>query len=536
MVHRRMRVALIAVGVLATCGPSYAWGPVAQRAVVGTAFQVIGRGFADPFKTTDFNYEKDVLAGAEEGRAAMSAGGHQITSARETMNVIGNEMQLLREVRKRGSGGSYFAYRMGVLAGLVSDTMFPLTFERDATGAKLAVQVESDIDKHLKSYQTRTRQPQLEYIRNPVQYFENRKAEFPDARTLLEADYAQGKAYDGYASSSAPRLIQSTVEAVADVWFTVMRPEGDFSDVKPSERSMSDYFTDQVIYQLRQKKNLREAERAYKQFAMLKSTSLAAHDKIGDAFYAFGPDGRDRAIQEWTNALSLSGPERVSVTKKLSAHYFGLGKKFLEQSSRRDAPADSLPNALANFTKALEYDQSNEEAAVSINKSQVLIAERDQRLELAIRTLAAAESVVKQAEQSKVDQDFAGAIAQYKTAITVYEQVGDEFAEQTEAAERGKENAKLLIGQIIKSVLDLASDRIEDGDRLSDQKKFDDAIGQYNSVETLLGVIPADTQQSQLQEKATLIEQAAQKVQDTEKAKRAYEEQQKNQAAVAPKK
>ncbi|MCC6794685.1 MAG: hypothetical protein IT366_06155 [Candidatus Hydrogenedentes bacterium] len=536
MVHRRMRVALIAVGVLAACGPSYAWGPVAQRAVVGTAFQVIGRGYADPFKTTDFNYEKDVLAGAEAGRAAMSAGDHPITSAREAMNAIGNEMQLLREVRKRGSGGSYFAYRMGVLAGLVSDTMFPLTFERDATGAKLAVEVENDIDKHLKSYQTRTRQPQLEYIRNPVQYFESRKAEFPDARTLLEADYARGSGYDGYASSSAPRLIQSTVEAVADVWFTVMRPEGDYSDVKPSDRSMADYFTDQVIYQLRQKKNLREAERAYKQFALLKSTSLPAYDKIGDAFYAFGPDGRDRAIQEWTNALSLSGPERAGVTKKLSAHYLGLGKKFLEQSSRRDAPADSLPNALGNFTKALEYDQSNEEAAVSINKTQVLIAERDQRLELAIRTLSAAESVVKQAEQSKVDQDFAGAIAQYKKAITVFEQVGDEFAEQTEAAEQGKESAKLLIGQIIKSVLDLASDRIEDGDRLSDQKKFDDAVGQYNSVETLLGVIPADTQQSQLQEKATLIEQAAQKVQDTEKAKRAFEEAQKNQQAVAPKK
>lgn len=532
MVHRHMRIALLAVGALVACRHANAWGPVAQRAIVGTAFQVIGRGYADPFKTADFNYEKDALAGAGAGRSVLNAGG-QLASNREVMNTIGTEMQLLREVRKRGSGGSFFAYRMGILAALVSDTMFPLTFEKDTAGARLCKQVEADIDKHIKTYQSRTKQPRLEYIRNPVVYLDQRKATFADSRKLLESDYAQGDGYNGYASSSSPALLQSTIEAVADVWFTVMRAEGDASDVKPSDKSMGDYFTEQVIYQLRQKRNLREAERAYKQFAALKSTSLAAYDKIGDAFYAFGNEGHDRAVQEWTNALTLPGPERNSVMTKLSLHYLGLGKSFLAQASKPDSPKDALPNALANFTKALEFDQSNEEAAKLINETQIQIAERDQRLELAIRTLSAAESVVKQADQSKVDQDFAAAIAQYKKAITVFEQVGDEFKEQGDAAENGKGNANLYIGQIIKTVLDLASDRIEDGDRLVDQKKFDDAVGQYNSVDTLLKVLPEDIQGSQAQEKATLVEQAAEKVVDAEKAKRAEEQLQQNKAAVA---
>jgi hypothetical protein len=124
-------------------------------------------------------------------------------------------------------------------------------------------------------------------------------------------------------------------------------------------------------------------------------------------------------------------------------------------------------------------------------------------------------------------------LAQYEKAITVFEQVGDEFAEQYDAADKGKEDAKLKKSQIIKTVLDLASDRIEDGDRLVDQKKFDDAINQYNSVETLLKVIPEDLQGSQAQEKLTLIDQSKQKVADAEKAKRAEEQLQQNKAAVA---
>lgn len=531
MVQRHIHFALLLALVLALCEQAGAWGTVAQRSIVATSFQVIGRGFADPFKTTDYNYEKDVLAGAEAGRAVLNADG-KLSSRSDVLNAIGTEIQVLREVRKRGSGGSYFAYRMGVLAALASDVMFPLSFEKETSGARLAKQVEDDIDKHLKSYQARTRQPQMEYIRNPGQYFAERSRPFADARALLESDYARGEGYKGYASSATPTLMQSTIEAVADVWFTVMRPQGDASDVKPSDKSLTEYFTEQVIYQLGDKKNLREAERAYKQFAALKTSSLSAYERIGDAFYAFGAEGRDRAVQEWTNALTLPGPERSRVMKKLSSHYLGLGRAYLAAAAKPNAPKDALPNALANFTKALEFDQSNEDAGSLINETQIKIAERDQRLELAIRTLSAAESVVKQAEQSKVDQQFAEAIALYKKAITVFEQVGDEFTEQFEAADAGKEDSKLRISQIIKQVLEVASDRIEDGDRLVDQKKFDDAINQYNSVDTLLKVIPEDLQGSQLQEKNTLIEQAAQKVQDAEKAKRAEENLQQNKAAV----
>ena len=73
MVHRNKRIVLPAIVALALCGQANAWGPVAQRAIVGTAFQVVGRGYADPFKTTDFNYEKDVLAGAEAGRSTLNS-------------------------------------------------------------------------------------------------------------------------------------------------------------------------------------------------------------------------------------------------------------------------------------------------------------------------------------------------------------------------------------------------------------------------------------------------------------------------------
>ena len=50
--------------------------------------------------------------------------------------------------------------------------------------------------------------------------------------------------------------------------------------MKPSERSLTSYFSEQIVYQLREKKNLREADRAYKQFAALKTDSLAAYDLL----------------------------------------------------------------------------------------------------------------------------------------------------------------------------------------------------------------------------------------------------------------
>lgn len=533
MVHQSVRIAVVAVLGLAAAGPAFGWGPTAQSAIVGTAFQVLGKSFGNPFRTVDVNYEKDVLNGAAAGRAVLNADGH-LNSQGHLVNAIGTEIQLLREIRRRGNGGgSYFSYRMGVLAALVSDAMFPLTFASDTRGAQLRAQVERDIDKHLKSYQMRTKQPHLEYVRYPQQYFEQRRAMFADARTILEADYTRGAGYDGYASSSAPALLQATVEAVADVWFTVLRPEGDISDVTPSQRSLENYAMDQVLYQLREKRNLREAERAYRQFAGLKSNTLALYERIGDAFYAFGPDAHERAVQEWTNALSMPGPERSRVMKKLAGYYLGVGKSHLDAAGKPNAPKDALQNALANFTKALEYDQSSEEAAQLINETQIKIAERDQRLALAIETLSAAESVVKQAEKSRVDENYAEAIAQYKRAITVFEQVGDEFKEQFDASEAGREDAKRQINRIIQTVLDAASDRIEDGDRYVDEKKFDEAINQYQSVDTLLKVVPDDITGPQAQEKTTLLQQAQDKVADAEKAKRNHEQAEKNKATAA---
>ena len=137
MVQQQVRNALLAaVAFVAAAGSAHAWGPTAQRAIVGTAFQVIAKGYADPFKTVDFNYESDVIAGAVAGRAALNSG-VTLGTDKEVMNEIGTEIQLLREVRRNGSGGSYFAYRMGVVVAVVSDVSFPLCFEKGSARVEL---------------------------------------------------------------------------------------------------------------------------------------------------------------------------------------------------------------------------------------------------------------------------------------------------------------------------------------------------------------------------------------------------------------
>lgn len=535
MMQRHFRSVMVAVSALAGAAfDAQAWGPVAQRAIVGTAFQAISRGYSNPFKTTEVNYEADVIAGALSGRAILEAGSH-IRTDRDAINQIGTEIQLLRDAKRMGSGGSYFAFRMGVLASLVSDVVFPLTFADDPTGQRLRQQVESDVDKNLESFQIRSRNQRLQYMRYPAQYFTERRAKFAHARTIIEADYASGRGYNGYMREAGPALVHVSVEAVADAWFTVLRVEGDPSDVKPSSRSLSEYFCDQVVYLLREKRNYREAEKVYRQFAAMDSPILAQYERIGDAFYEFGTrESRDRGVQEWTGALSKTGPERGRLMNKLSAHYLEVGKAYLQLARRPKAPMDALPNALQNFTKALEYNRGSEEAASLINETQIAIAERDERLRVAIQTVAAAESVVKQAESSQVQDLNVEAISLLKKAISLYSTVGDEFEEQSNAAREGEDTSRRAINRIIGKVLEQAADKIDEGDRLVEDKRFDDAMNQYRAVDTLLKPLPEDVITGpQQQEKVTLVAQAEQKVLDAEKAKRAQEAADASRGAAA---
>ncbi len=518
-------VAGISVGLMTT--QANAWGPTAQKSIVATAFQVLSQLYKNPFKNVDISYESEVMQGAVKYRAELA--NVPLNTRAEAINAVGTEVQLLREARQYGVG-SYFCYRMGVLAGLVSDIMLPFTFEYDAQSQRMLEQIEKDVDSHLSVYRLTSRPEHLEYIRNPTLYFKERHGFYNDAKTLILSDYQVGRGYEGYMTKGGQKFFGSAVVSVADAWYTVLRTEGDKSDIRPSSKSMTWYLVNEIQYLLQEKHNLLEAEKVYRQLSAQNQDNQDVYERVGDAFYAFGTkEARDRAVQEWDAALSMNGPNRKEILHKLANHYLEQGKKLYDEASNPDAPSETLQLALNAFTRALEYDRSSDDAANLINETQVAITERNERQQLAIQTVATGEAVLREAEASFAAEQNEEALAKYEKAILVFQQVTDEFKEQAQAAKDGIETANRMISRIIRRVLDLAQDQIDEGDRLVEDKKFDDAMSRYTGVQTILKVVP-DKEGPDAEQKQKLLEEAQEKVKDAERAKTQYEELRKSQA------
>jgi len=508
-----------------------AWGPTAQKSIVATAFQVLSQLHQNPFKNADISYEAQVLEGAVNYHRELA--GVPMNTREEAMNAVGTEIQLLREVRQYGVG-SYFSYRMGVLAGLVSDIMLPFTFENDAQSQRMLKQISEDVDAHLNTYRMTARPKRLEYIRNPLLYFRERHTFFSDAKTIILSDYQIGQGYDGYMAKGGQKFFESAVVAVADTWYTVLRASGDASEMSPSSKSVTWYLVNEIQYLLKEKQNLLEAEKVYERLAAVEPGNQEVYERIGDAFYAFdAQEARERAVQEWDAALSMSGPNRNRIKGKLSGHYMEKGRKLYAEASNPDAPPETLNLAKDAFTRALEYDRSSDDAAKLISETQIAITERNERQQMAIQTVARGEAVLREAETKFAAEQNEEALANYEKAILVLQLVSTEFKDQSQAAKDGIDTANRMISRIIRRVLDQAQDQIDEGDRLVEDKKFDEGVGRYASVETILKVVPDQPEGPDAEQKRKLIEEAKEKVDDAERAKVQYEEIQKSQAATA---
>ncbi|MCC6699201.1 MAG: hypothetical protein IT365_26490 [Candidatus Hydrogenedentes bacterium] len=507
-----------------------AWGPTAQESIVATALQVLSQLYENPFRGTDVSYEKDVIRGAHVDRAEVLSK-LSLKDRQSVINAIGTEIQLLREMRKYGVG-SYFSYRMGVLACLVSDVSLPFAFESNPESRRLLALVEEDIDAHLKTFEMTSRPEHLEYVRNPVNYFKERSATHRDAKILIAADYAKGDAYNGYLKKGGQNFFETAVVSVADAWYTVFRTEGDSTDIAPSSQARTWYLVNEIQFLLTQKKNFLEAENVYRQLTAITANDQDVYERVGDAFYAFdSKEGRERGVQEWDAALSMSGKSRQRIQGKLAKHYLDLGEEYFNLTiNNPDAPTDSLQQALDSFTKSLEYDRSSDDAVKRINETQVAISERNERLQLAVQMVANGESVLKEAEGSALADQNEEALAKYEKAILVLNQVSSEFKEQASAAKDGVENANRAISKIIRKVLDQAQEQIDQGDQLVEDKSFEEAKNRYSSVETILKVVP-EREGPDAEQKHKLLEESKTKIGDAERAKVQYEELQKSQAA-----
>jgi len=521
------RIAAVAAVLGLVAWDAAAWGPRARKALGKTSMQLISRTHRDVFGTPDNWHDGDVIRGITDFWDVFDTETSPRTDA-QAVALIGNEIQLLREARKHSSI-AYFSYRMGALAGLVGEVMLP--FGNPATQAeeRLKRQIEDDIDERVESFLFKPNgNRRLHFVRLPKDYFRKARTFYDDAATIIAHDYAKGDGYDGYMRQGAEVFFGKAVEAIGDVWHTVLEPPAEDETV-PSPQALTWYYVDEIDYLLTVKGNLAAADRAYDVFVDVNPGIVTAYEEVGDRFYAAGEE--ERGVKEWEKALRLHGPRHREVTKKLADHYLRKGRALLQLASSEEGKKtrdSNLQSALYALTKALEYDQANPEAAELHNETMNQIAERELLRQIAIDCISKAERMIQSAEASEKSGSLAGALADYNHALTVLDAKEiDEFPAQAEAAEESRTKVANAIREITDDLLNEASQAIATGDDHLSADRFDQAIQSYRNVETILAAIVDEQYDA---EKRELIDQANEKINQVQIEKQRY--QQRQQAAT----
>jgi tetratricopeptide (TPR) repeat protein len=508
------------------------WGPRAQKAISSTAIQVVRRTYPNAFKTEDFNYDDDVLRGADADPAILN-GGEPFAREEDAIVGVEHELRLLREVRKYGFG-SYFSYRMGLLGAVTADLVLPFSLDPTPEGTRIREQLEADVDQILDHFMFSSEKQSLRYIHDAEEYLAERRTFFADSRPIIANDYRSGRKLAGYMKEGAQVFFTRAVSSVADAWNTVLRVQGDPTDLAPSDKAVIAYLVSEVQYLLQEKKNFSQAVKAHGNLETIAKNAPQAYNKVGDLFYAYGTEeGKERGVREWRLAYEMPGSERRDIGKKLAKHYIGAGEALLAAAQRPGASDQDLPNALNAFTQALEFDQTSQTAAQRINETNTAIKDRNERRTVNATFIASAEKVRVQAEKARVNGDFGNAIATYTQAVRLYETIDDEFTDQATVAKDGIKETSKSITDIINQVLDAASDEIDKGDKAVTEHRFGDAMASYERVPNVVGVVPGDETTTHGKEKRDIIELSKTKIEQCKVQKTRFEEAERQRKAQA---
>lgn len=540
MKRMTLRIAILAAMAAGLAvSQAAAWGPRAQQSITIMALQVIKLEHPSvlrPGGITGTHFEKDVLRGSLDGYSVI-ADVVPLNNDIETVQAIATEIQLLRDARLYGPS-SYFAYRLGVLASLVSNVITPYGFAWTPDEREIRRQMFRDIDNELDNYGFKPSRKYLIFVRDVDDYFKKQRGFYEDDKRLIADDYRRGRGFEGFLSEGGRAYFERCIEATADVWHTVLRPEPDAAQVQASKPLLTWYFVKEVEYLLNVKDNLHQANQIYQNFEKVNPGIAAAYETLGDHYYNYGrdrdiEDAVERGVREWIRAHSMGGPERNRVSEKLCEHFLKQGEFFKAKAQQPGSDDNDLPTALAAFEKALEYKRTSQEAADRIQETNVLITQRRQRYEMTVNIIATGERVREEAEKARTDGDLGNAIKTFRQAITFYQAVDDEFRELSNNARESIRKLNLSVSNAINEVLDRASDAVDQGERAKEEHRYEDAIAAYETIPLIVDVIPEDISDTVTGDKQNMITLAETKVQEAKVAKLRYEEAQRAQAEAA---
>jgi len=401
-------------------GSASAWGPVTQTSITTAAAHVLARDDEYPL-TKLLRY---VRQGAEVSPAVQNEM-HPLFEI-DHVGAIQREMFLLQSVRG-DRVDPYFVYRLGVLGKLVVQASAPLANSSTRVRDRYYADVERGIDGVDLDVQARK-------LVDPRAYFTFITSEASKNDQTIIIDYQGGIGFRGYPASALSIDASRSVNAVADVWYTILSSAAPAFELSPS--NMREYTLGAVRFYL-EARNLREADAAYQEAEARSILTIDVQKSIGDLFFDAGL--AERAIEEYQKVLTRS-PGRRDVTERMSRHYELVGD---EAMSRRN-----LEDARDAYTKALQIDSLHPDAQRKLLDVESRIFARDERLVTQRIAAEEARELEHRAEEAAVRRDYAQAIALLRQAEQRYGKITDEFPAEARTANIGLRNVVARMGEL----------------------------------------------------------------------------------------
>ncbi len=407
----------IAVLAIILAPDAMAWGPKAKLAITASAARLLTREGTVPLS----NLERDVQRGANAPGAVLS---QQIPNAdADPLTAIQSEMTLLQAVRG-DRVDPYFAYRLGLLGSLVAQTTTPLS---DAEPGIKAL-YENDVDNNIQGiFLDKTDRK----IVDPPAYFAWAIREANVQKDVIVGDYRSGRGFRGTAAASLPADAIRSVNAVADVWYTIFKGSAVVANMP--EGRVRDYIVSALQFYV-ERGNRQEVESAYTRLAALGPVTIELRKRIGDMFYDAGL--QERAVQEYEEILQES-PGRRDVAQRIADYYMKTGDDALKENA--------YEAAARAYASALRADPLHETARAKQIEAESLLAQKTARRETAKQAVERGRSLQTEAERMAMRNEFAEAIELLHQAQAAFKTVTDEFIDEARAAAAGQANTTIRL-------------------------------------------------------------------------------------------
>jgi len=408
---RTLGISVVAVAMAVM--PAYGWGKVSQRIMSWTAIRALPPGQQQtliPFeeKLIDGATSSDEVVARYFGKGSVS----------EMARAVAHEMSLLRMELRRGID-EYTAYRFGVLSQVIADLNQPFGGSRPPSEqqiehiSELRRQYELDVDRALQSvrydYKRRKR------IYDTEAYFISARRYVQQAEFFLSQDYLRGNGFGQYGQRSLNLYFDNAVNAIADIWFTILRPSQIAPLIRPEPSAIGLFRIEGIRYFL----GIGQDRHAADAVVRLQTDGLmnAETDKqVSDVYYE--ANRHSRAIDGYLRVLEQQ-PNWPQVRARISNYYYALGSAYMK--------GGLLEEAQRAFERVLAHDPQYRPARLGLDTTIGLIAARSGRRNQLQVHMKMAEASEGRAMRSATDGDYAGAIRHLRNAAAIYSTVTTEF-------------------------------------------------------------------------------------------------------------